>query len=721
MKNLVLIIAVACTWSIHAQLVVSGDAVGTTCGCADLTQDTPTQLGTFTNPIAINLGTAFSYTFQVNFGDDDTGGEGLAFVIQAGPWTTGSGGYGLGYQGISGDVLAIEFDTRDNDAVGEVSNDDVAYDHISLQDNGDINNDPSNPNNLLGIAPANIKSGFTDVEDGSDYEVQISWTPGATQTLEVMVDGVVSLTYTADMISSQFSGNPLVFWGWTASTSANTNTQSVCMIGPSIDIEADANYCEGDVIADLNVISVPIGTVNWYDNPSLTPSLGTGLTFSPSIAAGTYTYYATEMDLISGCEGPADSVEIIINPIAPGPIVTGPTEYCEGDLPTPLSAETSFGGSVTWYNAPPPALIVSTLPNYNPPTETPGTYTYYVTETVGGCEGAATAVTVIIKPIPIPPTVVGDTIYCEGEGPTPLNVITSSGGTFEWLNDGGTVLGTGSSYTPTLSLGTTYIHIVETLDGCSSADSVISITVAPDPQVDVPDTVDMCRYSEVTLIASHNGYDLLWSTFETSSSIIVSPPTSMYFSISCTNPDCGFTEDSVFVLVHQLPNVVAGTDTSIGLGGEVQLWASSSSEAYYDWFPAPSECIDSNCANVYVVPDQATVYIVTVIDEYECENKDTVLVDILGKMEVFVPNIFSPNGDGFNDFLEIKGPRLFNFNIEIYDRWGKRVFKTDDPHEEWDGRLNDQELAPQTFVYKLSGETILGEVIVQEGNITIIK
>jgi hypothetical protein len=65
------------------------------------------------------------------------------------------------------------------------------------------------------------------------------------------------------------------------------------IIPPVVDIEANATYCDGDPIADLTVVSANGGTVNWYDNPSLTPPLlGTGNTYTPSNTIGSTTYYA---------------------------------------------------------------------------------------------------------------------------------------------------------------------------------------------------------------------------------------------------------------------------------------------------------------------------------------------------------------------------------------------------------------------------------------------
>ena len=59
--------------------------------------------------------------------------------------------------------------------------------------------------------------------------------------------------------------------------------------------------------------------------------------------------------------------------------------------------------------------------------------------------------------------------------------------------------------------------------------------------------------------------------------------------------------------------------------------------------------------------------------------------------------------------------------MEIYDRWGKRVFQSTDQSEHWDGTFNEKTLSPQTFVYIITGTNVLGETIKFEGNVTIIK
>ena len=145
----------------HAQFTTTGDASTTTCNCFEVTDDAADELGSFYKTAAINLTTDFHFKFSVNFGCENTGGEGLAFVMQTAAWDVGNDGYGIGYEDITGNSLSIEFDTRDNEASGEIDNWDVPSDHISLQDNGDIDHEMDNPNNLLGD-PSGLNAGEDD-------------------------------------------------------------------------------------------------------------------------------------------------------------------------------------------------------------------------------------------------------------------------------------------------------------------------------------------------------------------------------------------------------------------------------------------------------------------------------------------------------------------------------------------------------------------------------
>lgn len=88
---------------------------------------------------------------------------------------------------------------------------------------------------------------------------------------------------------------------------------------------------------------------------------------------------------------------------------------------------------------------------------------------------------------------------------------------------------------------------------------------------------------------------------------------------------------------------------------------------------------------------------------------------------LFVPNAFSPNGDGVNDVLYVLGENFETFEFVVYNRWGQVVFQTTQRSQTWDGTFNGKPLNTDVFAYRLSGKTIDGKTILKSGNITLIR
>jgi gliding motility-associated-like protein len=90
-------------------------------------------------------------------------------------------------------------------------------------------------------------------------------------------------------------------------------------------------------------------------------------------------------------------------------------------------------------------------------------------------------------------------------------------------------------------------------------------------------------------------------------------------------------------------------------------------------------------------------------------------------MELFIPNVFSPNGDDHNDFFVVEGSGLNEFNIRVFNRWGQMVFESEDQSISWDGLHNGKQLNKAVFAYTLTYTDSLGIVQVMRGNVTLIK
>lgn len=88
---------------------------------------------------------------------------------------------------------------------------------------------------------------------------------------------------------------------------------------------------------------------------------------------------------------------------------------------------------------------------------------------------------------------------------------------------------------------------------------------------------------------------------------------------------------------------------------------------------------------------------------------------------VFVPNIFSPNGDGFNDLLFVRGKGIAEMEFIIYNRWGEKVFETTNMATGWDGTYLGEPLNLAVFVYVVKGKFKNGELIDKKGNFTLLR
>ena len=116
------------------------------------------------------------------------------------------------------------------------------------------------------------------------------------------------------------------------------------------------------------------------------------------------------------------------------------------------------------------------------------------------------------------------------------------------------------------------------------------------------------------------------------------------------------------------------------------------------------------------------------VDSNECTASDDVAIIVNKERNVFIPNAFTPNGDGVNDILHVFGdPSVSNINIfTIYDRWGEALFTVEnampnDPTFGWDGQFKGKEMNSAVFVYYAEVSFIDGEEKVLKGSVTLLR
>ncbi len=240
-----------------AQYTVNGNAAQISCNEYRLTQAVNTQTGSVWNNNKINLTQSFDFNFDVILGSNNSpGADGIAFVLQPISTSVGTSGSGLGYQGIT-PAVGVTIDTYQNGI-----DNDPTYDHIAIQLNGDLNH--SSTNNIAG--PVTAINGNDNIEDGNWHSLHITWN-AATKTLTTYVDGSLRLTTVKDFVTDIFSGNPLVFWGFTGSTGGENNYQGFkTALNPFFHFAPNQKRCVNESITfyDSTISFTPLAKF-WWD------------------------------------------------------------------------------------------------------------------------------------------------------------------------------------------------------------------------------------------------------------------------------------------------------------------------------------------------------------------------------------------------------------------------------------------------------------------------
>ncbi|MEZ4938345.1 MAG: gliding motility-associated C-terminal domain-containing protein [Crocinitomicaceae bacterium] len=541
----------------------------------------------------------------------------------------------------------------------------------------------------------------------------------STPTGSVTETGINAMSYTYTVCNGgMVSPTSVVGSGCPGNVYGNATITEIPL--PNVSIGSSATYCLGDVMNSLTATSSNGGSIFWWDNAAnvgdTTLAIGNGTTFDPNAQGytSTVTIFAQEFSIPDGCGGATDQVVLTILNIPVAPTVVGTTTYCDGDAISPLTVTPAPSGTIIWTNG---SMQLATGTSYTPSNLNIGSNVIYVKEDNGTCAGDSSLVTVIVKPTPSKPGIFGDTTYCSGDTPTALTATATLGGTILWSTGAA-----GPNMTPTLTVGQVSYCASETLNGCTGPDSCVVVTTYVDPAINIPSSASICIGDSVLICAENNGIfppDIIqWDHGPTTDCVYLGPPANEQYQVCLTNPACGTVCDTINIVVYQLPIITAGDDQTTGLGGEVTMWADGAID--YVWTPYV-ECQSSSCNSVYAVPSQTTYYYVTGTDENGCVNRDSVLISVDGEMQVYIPNIFSPDGNGQNDVVRVMGPRLTDFEFKIFDRWGRMLFETTDQKLGWDGTFNGNPVPQQVVTYIVKGIDVLGREVKRGGNIMVSR
>jgi gliding motility-associated-like protein len=169
------------------------------------------------------------------------------------------------------------------------------------------------------------------------------------------------------------------------------------------------------------------------------------------------------------------------------------------------------------------------------------------------------------------------------------------------------------------------------------------------------------------------------------------------------------------------------TDTLIPLGDSVQIDMELSHQGV-DIVWSPRYFLNCwNCEDPVVTPGFSTDYSVLVTDTTTgCIDTASVSIEVDETLEFFVPNTFTPNGDGLNDVLQAYGNGVTRFKMEVFNRWGEKIFETNDINEGWDGTFKGKDVPPGVYVYTVTAAfgnytTLPPNHPYKKGSVTVIR
>ena len=386
------------------------------------------------------------------------------------------------------------------------------------------------------------------------------------------------------------------------------------------------------------------------------------------------------------CPAYSDTIEVTVIPSPEIEILAqGSTTICDGNCLTLNSSETS---NITWTS---PTGATSTDATLQ---ACVGGW-YFLSRVENGCTGVD-SILITVAPAVIAPVITldGSDVLCDGQTTATLTSSYAIGN--QWFLNGDPLVGeTGNSIE--VSEGGNYTVVVTSPEGCSATSSPQLITVKPVVPIDITaaDTV-VCNDEVVNIELSATGgfVSYLWDvTGETTSSITA--VNTGIFTVTGTTEDGCVSNASIQIINNSpfelnLSSPIFFDDYNVTAqganDGSIDLTIFGGSGSFtYDW---------SNGGTTQDLSGLAGgLYTVSVTDEQGCAVTDS--INLKEPQAIKLPNGFTPNGDGFNDFYVIKGIQGYPGNkVNIFNRWGNLVFSTQDYQNNWNGVSNDGNLLP---------------------------
>lgn len=457
---------------------------------------------------------------------------------------------------------------------------------------------------------------------------------------------------------------------------------------PALPGVTPVTYCQNASALPLTATG---SNLLWYSSPTGGTASTTAPTPNTTVAGVTNNYVS---QTVNGCEGPRALLSVTVYATPALPVVTSPVTYCQNELAAALSAT---GSGMLWYTSATSGTGNASSPI--PSTAAPGSTSYYVSQTINGCEGPRAAIVVVVNPTPVAPIVTTPVNYCQNEAATPL---AATGANLLWYTAATGGLGTATAPVPsTATAGTTNYYVSQTMNGCEGPRALIAVTIHPNP-LPTPQDGTVCIDQNNTVINTYTldsgltgNYSYEWFTVNgTSYTPIAGASQSTYvasaadvYGVRVTDNLTGCQSDVATATVGLSPFPTAISVISSDYFEDDQRITVEVAPAGNYLYQLDDGAMQTQNVFIDVAPGTHTVHIKSECGDY---TREVTLLDF--------PRFFTPNGDGYNDNWNI-----FSLNgqakakIYIFDRLGKLLKEISPSGLGWDGTFNQQAMPSSDY------------------------
>jgi gliding motility-associated-like protein len=458
-------------------------------------------------------------------------------------------------------------------------------------------------------------------------------------------------------------------------------------------INGQTNVCEGSIL-QLTASDAGAGSVYTW----LTPSGGVvtnrelKLFSTPLTAVGSYQLTV----LKDGCQKSAIT-NVSVRPL-PQASITGADAICEKETLVLTASSQTNGTSFEWTGPSGYTSSGAVVNIANAPTTSTGAF--ILSATNNGCTRYVQK-DVLVKPLPIT-AIQGKAAWCEGNNITLDAADAGATALYQWSAQQQVLSTNKQLVIPNASLNTAGDYkLTVTLAGCADETNK-KLAVSQTPKVQINPVAPVCQYYSPLTVTANESTGLPGTGVFTGSMIssngTINPTKPGDYVITYTYTSDNGCPASASQTVKILPGVLvsAGTD-KIQLGNEGTKLTTSITGPYSSILWTNITGIDATNPAPFVNPLSTTNYVVTVKNDVGCLAADTVTVKVVN---LRIPNAFSPNGDGIHDQWTIEVLADFpNCQVEIFDRWGQRMFYSKGYTQPWDGTVKGQPAATGTYYY----------------------